>query len=95
MNCSIKDIPIMLTVQQISILDNDHTTGATSNFLIFMLVKDYRVNIYIYIYTYIYIYIYSEYIYIHIYIYTYVLYIYIFIKYIKYLYKILYKICTV
>ena len=78
MNCSIKDIPIMLTVQQISILDNDHTTGATSNFLIFMLVKDYRVNIYIYIYTYIYIYIYSEYIYIHIYIYTYVLYIYIY-----------------
>ena len=80
MNCSIKDIPIMLTVQQISILDNDHTTGATSNFLIFMLVKDYRVNIYIYIYTYIYIYIYivNIYIYIHIYIYTYVLYIYIY-----------------
>ena len=95
MNCSIKDIPIMLTVQQISILDNDHTTGATSNFLIFMLVKDYRVNIYIYIYTYIYIYIYSEYIYIYIYTYIHMYYIYIFIKYIKYLYKILYKICTI
>ena len=93
MNCSIKDIPIMLTVQQISILDNDHTTGATSNFLIFMLVKDYRVNIYIYIYTYIYIY--SEYIYIYIYTYIHMYYIYIFIKYIKYLYKILYKICTI
>ena len=77
MNCSIKDIPIMLTVQQISILDNDHTTGATSNFLIFMLVKDYRVNIYIYIYTYIYIY--SEYIYIYTYIHIYICIIYIYL----------------
>ena len=79
MNCSIKDIPIMLTVQQISILDNDHTTGATSNFLIFMLVKDYRVNIYIYIYTYIYIYIYIVNIYIYTYIHIYICIIYIYI----------------
>ena len=79
MNCSIKDIPIMLTVQQISILDNDHTTGATSNFLIFMLVKDYRVNIYIYIYTYIYIYIYIVNIYIYTYIHIYICIIYIYL----------------